>query len=249
MFEDGENSGQQPENNNEVIDNADAPERPDWLLDKYATEGKSISDATNEQAKAYNELSGRFGAFTGAPEEYEVALNEELTEMGITMNKDDPMVEAAIKFATDSNMSQDGFSKMIELYSMQQVANNQAQEEYKAQQLNELGPSGNARIENIQQWANKNLDAESVAGLEQMATSADSIKVIEQLIAMGRGKSVDVNNAQNNSGANAEDVRKMQFEKDENGNRKINTDKDFRARYQKMMNEVYGTEEHRTMVG
>lgn len=237
------------ENTPETNNSEESNERPDWLLDKYATEGKSVDEATTEQAKAYSELSSKLGSFTGAPEEYEVALSEELTEMGVEIAKDDPMIEAAMKFAKDSNMSQDGFKDMVNLYAMQQVAENKANEEYKAEQLKGLGPSADSRIKNIQQWADKNLDAETVQGLEGFATSTESVKAIERLISMTRSASVNVDDANNNSGASAEDVSKLQFEKDEHGNRRINTDPDFKARYKKLRNEVYGTEDHKVIVG
>lgn len=227
----------------------EAPTAPEWLLGKYHTEGKSVEEATTEQAKAYNELSGKFGAFTGAPEEYAIALSEELTEAGVTMDKDDPMVEAAMKFAKDSNMSQEGLNGMLNLYAMQMAAEQQADTEYKAEQMKALGPQADSRIQNIQQWASKNLDAETVASLEGMATSVESVKAIERLISMTRGAPVNVDNAAPAAGAGAEEVAAMQFEKDDNGNRRINTDPAFRARYQKMRNEVYGTEEHRVMMG
>jgi len=224
-------------------------DRPDWLLDKYATDGKSIEEATSEQAKAYNELSGKFGAFTGAPETYEVALSEELTEAGVKIADDDPMLEAAKEFAKSSNMNQEGFNGIVNLYAMQQLAESKADEEYKAEQMKALGPSGESRIQNIQQWAGKNLDAETVTSLEGMATSVESVKAIERLISMTRGAAVDIDDSKATSSVTSEEVQKMQFEKDENGNRRINTDKAFNARYQKMKNEFYGTEEHREMIG
>lgn len=225
-------------------------ERPEWLLDKYATDGKTVDEATAEQAKAYKELSGKFGAFTGAPEEYaEVALSDELKEMGIEISADDPMLEAAKEFAKESNMSQEGFNGMVNLYAMQQVAEQKAQAEYKEQQLKALGPNANSRIENIQQWANKNLDPETIQGLEQIATSAESVKAIERLISMTRSAPMDADGSNNNAGATAEDVRSMQFEKDEHGNRRIATDPEFKARYIKLRNEVYGTEDHKQIIG
>jgi hypothetical protein len=41
----------------------------------------------------------------------------------------------------------------------------------------------------------------------------------------------------------------MQFEKDEHGNRRIATDPEFKARYIKLRNEVYGTEDHKQIIG
>ena len=41
----------------------------------------------------------------------------------------------------------------------------------------------------------------------------------------------------------------MQFELDSNGNRRLQTDPEFKAKYNKLKNEVYGTSEHRQMIG
>lgn len=224
-------------------------EAPEWLLGKYHTEGKSVAEATAEQAKAYKELSGKFGAFTGAPEEYEIALSEELTEIGVTMDAEDPMVQEAMKFAKESNMSQEGLNGMLNLYAMQMVAEQKANQEFAAEQMKALGPQAESRVNNIQQWASKNLDAETKTALEGMATSAEAVKAIERLITMSRSAPVDVDNSAPSSSAGVEEVQAMQFAKDENGNRRINTDPAFKARYQKLRNEVYGTGEHRVMVG
>lgn len=244
--ENNTDNGEQNNNNN----GDEAPAAPDWLQGKYVTEGKTQEESIAEQAKAYNELSGKFGAFTGAPEEYaEVVLSDELKELGIEISADDPMLQAAQEFAKESNMSQDGLNGLVNLYAMQQVAEQKATADFKAEQIKSLGPNASSRIENIKQWANKNLDAETLQGLEGFASSAESVKAIERLISMTRNASVDADDTNNNSGASAEDVSKMQFEKDEHGNRRINTDREFRARYQKLRNEVYGTEDHKQVVG
>ena len=251
----GEPAGDAPAANGDAATVADMAggdnptDAPEWLQGKYVTEGKTQEESITEQAKAYNELSTKFGAFTGAPEDYEIALSEELTEAGVTMEKDDPMVESAMKFAKESNMSQEGLNGMINLYAMQMLAEQTADAEYKAEQMKALGPQADARITNIQQWANKQLDPEMVTALEGMATSVESVKAIERLISMTRGASVDVPDTVASPGAGMEEVQAMQFEKDGNGNRRINTDPVFKAKYQKMRNELYGTEEHRQMVG
>lgn len=235
----------------EVVDNT--VEQPEWLQGKYIAEGKSQEESIAEQAKAYNELSSKFGSFTGSPDEYSVTFSEELQEAGLELNAEDPMIEAATEFAKEAGMNQEGFDKMMNLYGMQKLADAKAQQEDKeafvAEQMKALGANGQARIQNINDWANKHLDAADIEGLQAMTSTAESVKAVERIIAMTRGASVDVDNSVNNSGASAEDVRAMQFEKDSHGNRRINTDPDFKARYQKLLREVYGTEDHKQMVG
>ena len=227
----------------------DVAESPEWLQSKYLTDGKSQEESIAEQAKAYNELSGKFGSFTGSPEAYEVTLSEELTEAGFEINADDPLVESAMQFAKDSNMSQEGFNGMVELYAMQQLAEAKADQEYREGQLKALGANADSRVKNVNEWVHKNLDPELVGGLEQTLTTAESVKAIEKLISMTKGGSVDVDNSTPASYASMEEVQKMQFEKDSNGNRRINTDPAFKKQYQEKRDQVYGTNENRTMVG
>ncbi len=246
--DDGDAEGGQ--NQEQAQEQTEQAENPEWLQSKYISEGKTIEESISEQAKAYTALSSRFGSFTGAPDEYaEVSLSEELKELGVEVASDDPMLEAAKEFAKNSNMSQEGLDEMVNLYAMQQVAEQKANEEFKAEQMKELGTNAESRIENISQWASKNLDAETLAGLEGFATNAGAVKAIEQLIKMTGNTSVDADETTANSGASREDVQKMQFELDSNGNRRLQTDPEFRAKFNKMKNEVYGTNEHRVMVG
>lgn len=223
---------------------------PEWLQSKYIAEGKTQEESIAEQAKAYTELSSKFGAFTGAPEEYaEVVLSDELKELGIEINADDPILQAAKEFAKESNMSQEGLSGLVNLYAMQQVAEQKANDEYTADQMKQLGNNAEARVTNIQQWASKNLDTETLAGLEGFATNAGAVKALEQIIKLTGAKSVDVDESKSSSGVDESEIKAMQFELDGNGQRRINTDKAFNAKYKKMLNDFYGQEENRQMVG
>lgn len=247
----GDGGGGDGDNNSGDGDQGDGDNQaPEWLQSKYVTEGKSQEESIAEQAKAYTELSTKFGAFTGAPDEYtEVVLSDELKELGIEIDKDDPMLKAAQEFAKESNMSQEGLSGLVNLYAMQQVAEKKAEDEYKADQMKELGNNAEARITNIQQWASKNLDAETLAGLEGFATNAGAVKALEQIIKLTGNKSVDVDESKGNPGVDESEVKAMQFELDDHGNRRINTDKAFKAKYEKARNDLYGMEEHRQMIG
>ena len=159
------------------------------------------------------------------------------------------MIVAAKEFAKDYNMSQEGLAGMVNLYAMQQLAGAKANDEYRADQMKQLGTDADSRIKNITDWAGAKLDGETFEALKSLTTSAESVKVFEQIIAMTRNASVDVDNSQSTSGASAADVSKMQFEKDANGGRRIQTDPAFKAQYEKAMKDVHGTGEHRQMFG
>lgn len=217
-------------------------DRPEWFkADKY----KTVAD----QAQAYTSLESKFGSFTGAPDEFTVNLSDEIKEKGIELTGEDPMMEEAMKFAKESNMSQEGFDNMVNLYAMSKLAEGGAIEEHKAEQMKALGENAQGRIDNLNAWADKNLSPEMVEGFQGMATSAAAIETIEHLVSLSRSGAlnpVDHNPAQPTS---SEEVRKMQFEKDEHGNRRIQTDPEFKARYEKMRDQVWGSEPNRIVVG
>ncbi len=240
------------ETTNEVVTETVTEETstaPEWLQSKYVTDGKTQDESIAEQAKAYNELSGKFGSFTGAPDEYTVTLSEDLTKAGVELANDDPMVVAAMEYAKENGMNQKGFDGMVNLYAMQQLADKTANDEYRANEMKALGPDAESRIKNITDWASSKLDSETFDALTSLTTSAESVKVFEQIIAMTRNASVDVDEAQSSSGLSAADVSKMQFELDGDGNRRIQTDPAFKAEFDKALREVHGTSENRQMFG
>lgn len=218
-------------------------EVPEWFkADKY----KTVSD----QAKAYKDLEGRFGSFTGAPETYaDVELREELKEMGIEIAKDDPLMGKALAFAKDSNMNQDGFNKMVELYAETMAAESMAMENFKQEQLAALGPNGTTRINNLNAWASANMSADMIEGFQGLATTADNVKTLERLVAMTRSAPVNANESTPATGITETEIHEMQFAKDEHGNRRIHTDKAFGKKYREMRDRFYGTEDHVVTIG
>jgi len=216
---------------------------PDWFkVDKYGT----VAD----QAKAYKELEGRFGSFTGAPKDgYKVNLSNELTEKGIEIGTDDPLYEEAINFAKESNMSQEGFDNMMNLYAMAKIAEGDALEQHKMMELKSLGDNAQARVDNLDNWGKANLPDDLYEGFKEMAVSANAVRAMEKLVSMSRNAPISPDQIKPQSGITAEEVRAMQFEKDEHGNRRLQTDPEFRAKFNKLKEQVWGSEEARTIIG
>ena len=216
-------------------------DKPEFLKDKYAN--------ITEQAKAYTELESRFGSFTGAPEAYEINLSEQLKEGGIEIDDTDPIMSAAMEFAKNSDMGQEGFDKMIELYAMSKVSEAEAMASFKADELKSLGNSGQARLDNLNSWASSNLPEDMVEGFQDMATSAAAVQTLEKLVAMSRSAPVNTNDNPAPGGVSEEEVNKLAFEKDEYGNRRMATDPAFRKKVEAMQAQLYGSEDHRVVIG
>ena len=221
----------------------------DFVLDKYRKEGRSEQEALEIQAKSYTELNSKFGAFTGAPDEYHIALSDELAEQGVEFDTDDPMIEEAMKFATEKGMNQEGFNGMLDLYAVNQLAQIEAQKEQLTEEMNTLGDKGPQRLQNLSDWASANMSEEQVEGFQEMAVSANAVKTLEQLVALTRNAPIADTGTRAASGVSSEEVKAMYFEKDEYGNRRISSDPEFRARYTKMRDAAYGTGDHNVVIG
>lgn len=243
-----------PENNDaEVVAKAvgeetpPADERPEWLLDKYMGADKPLEDAIKDQAKSYKEIQSKLGSFTGAPDEYEITVSDEIKEAGFDIDMGNELIKDAIEFAKSSNMNQEGFNKMIELWATNELAVANAQKAQLEEAFNKMD-NGKARIENISAWANKSLPADLVGELDSLLTTPESVKVVERMIALSRNAPVNPSDA-TPSNVSADKVREMQFAKDEHGNRRIQTDPQFRKEYQQLRDQVYGTEDHVQIMG
>lgn len=176
----------------------DTSDRPEWLQDKYVTEGRSINDSINEQAKAYKELNSKFGGFTGAPEKYaDFSFSEDLTNLmeskGVEMlTADSPLMLGMGEIAKDLNLNQDGFNKFAENF----VANQIKQEDARvANVVTELGENAPARIKEIQQWQ-LGLPEDIKALTDSVATTTQGIELLEHF--MGKGKMPEINRETHN---------------------------------------------------
>ena len=211
-------------------------DKPDWFMDsKY----KSVE----EQAKAYPELQNKFGGFTGSPEEYSLDLPEDINlpdGVGIDINKDDPLMEAALTFAKDSNMSQDNFTQMLSMYAEAQgrdyidpTAHVNAQKEI-------LGDDADTRITALTNWAKANLDEGTFELFSRVSTSADSILLTEHLVNMVRPSSVpDVNTlTQQTRGSLTQELTDLRGEKDDNGKLKWLSDTSHRAKIEQLQRQL-----------
>lgn len=224
-------------------------EAPDWLLPKYMSDERTHEQATQEQAKAYGELQTKFGAFTGAPDNYEVSLSDAVKEAGGELDMEDGLLVEAMAFAKDSNMSNDSFNKLVDIFQMSQIAEDNALTEQRTEEMKALGANAEARINNINAWASKNMSEENVAGLQEVATTAAGVKAIEQLISRTRNAPVSVDNQQAAPAVSMEDLKSAQFKLDKYGGILMASDPEYRLKVEKMYQERFGTEDHQILVG
>ena len=241
--------GTEPTSNEQAVADAVAPDADfSFVLDKYRAEGRTDQDAAYEQAKGYAELQKRFGSFTGAPEEYEVSLSEELSEkINLEDYSEDPILQDAKAMAKEWGMNNDSFNQLVDLYFRGELASDAALEQVREEEMKALGNNAQRRLDNIQAWAKANMDADTSESLINSLTSAKTVQAVEALIAKTR----NVSQAQDATPApavSAEKVREMMMAKDEFGNDKMQ-DPAYASQVRKLYGQLYGEEPNVVTIG
>lgn len=227
-------------------------EPPEWLkVGKY----KSVAD----QAKAYTEAEKRLGAFTGAPEEYELSLPEdmELPEgVDVALDKDDPLMVEAVKWGKAHNLSQDGFTQLVGMYVRQQVNDYSATQVSMAKEKESLGADADARINSLARWGKANMDEELYDMFTRSmapgrATPSEVFKVFEHLVSKTRSAPLpDPSNLNPNLMATkVQELKELEGKKGPNGELLWLTDPAHRAKIESLRKQVVPPGEHRQVVG
>jgi len=197
-------------------------EVPEWFKsDKYKT--------VDEQAKAYQELEKRFGAFTGAPKDgvYKINMPEGLVG---EFDTDNQLFQDLNKWATDSQLSQDKYDDVIGMLARYEASVQPDLNEIKK----ELGENADARLTSAAQWAKSNLSEGEYNAFRNAQTernAADVFTAFEAIINKTREVSLpkpgdDVPGLQTGG---LERINEMRAKLGEDGRRLYETDDKYRA--------------------
>jgi hypothetical protein len=185
---------------------------------------KSVS----ELEKGYENLHKRFGSFSGAPEEYSVSEEVEI-------NNEHPLLANLQSFGKENQLSNEGYNELVNMLVENEKATLEAQKAQAEQTLKDLGPNANERIQNIDDFVNANLElSDETKGLIDLAKEQPGgVELIEAFIGMSKktGPASDEVAAPAKS-YSRDELHKLQFAKDEYGNRKMND-----PHYRKMVDE------------
>jgi len=224
--------------------------RPEHCPEKFwDSEAKSIRN--DDVLKSYNELSTKFGSFTGAPDEYKYAVSDDLKAKGVELDLENPMITTFSEMAKSSGMNQEMANKMINMYlegeHAKGIVNTEGEEQRRVDEMKLLGSDGERRVSNLSAWAKANMTPEEAKGLEDATTTAAGVMAIEALIAKSRNTSI-LDGGNSTESVDTAELQKLQFEKDEFGNRRMATDPEFRKMVQDKFARAYPGE-HRVQVG
>jgi len=164
-----------------------APERPEWLPEKF--------NDPAELAKSYNELESKLGAkrddiikehnaerFMNRPES---KGHYELPEsIDASLATDSPLLSWWSEHAFNNGFSQEQFKEGIEMYSKGiEEAMPQNNLEIEAEKL---GDNANSRIEAVSLFANKFFPDELTGAVERLGETAEGIMLIEHIMSQNK---------------------------------------------------------------
>lgn len=141
-------------------------DRPEWLADKF----KSVAD----MATSYSELEKKISSMPNAPESYDFSKHESV------FKKDHPAMKELQDFYKENKITQDvldkTFSSILEYTKIDEAA-----------EKAKLGEDADARIKELNNWAESNFSQDTFKALTDNMVTVDAIKAMEEV----RKKMVD----------------------------------------------------------
>ena len=195
-------------------------DRPEFLLSKH----KTIYD----QAKNYVSLEKKFGAHTGAPKDG-YKLPEEISA-------DDELVKQAIERAGKHNINQDAFNDIFELVSASSGVSSEMSTEA---EMAKLGDNASERLKTVGAFL-KNAAGDQFEEIQGLVNSADSVALVEKLMAVLAPGKMPLNAAEGGGGHTWDEIEKLMNAKDESGRFLRSADPAYNRKIEKMIADFHG---------
>ena len=132
--------------------------------------------AGNIREEVLADISGQ------APEKYEMVMPELPEGVQIDVDPEQPLLKWWEETARSRGLSNEDFNKGIEAFVQNEIAGLPDRDT----QLNLLGENATQRIESADLWAKKNLSESSYAAMANMASTAEGVKAIEEIMALNK---------------------------------------------------------------
>jgi hypothetical protein len=190
-----------------VDDNATAPiatetqeqtvsDKPEFVQDKFWDADRKEVNLEN-LASSYNALEKKLGSRTEdlskqvrqdleqerlgkTPEEYKVNLPELPENVDVSVSDDMEIVQWWKDTAKKNGLSQEQFDEGVNVF----ITNAMATLPNVNTEMEKLGDSSKERVEAAELWSKKNLSPEAYSTFSSIASTADGVKAIEEIMKM-----------------------------------------------------------------
>ena len=187
--------------------------------------GKSIREDIENNIKSNIPKNGYELVTPDIPEGVEVNLNPEL-----------PLVEWWNEFAQNKGLSQDDFNAGVKAFvdnAVNDIPN-------KDSEILSLGDNGKERVEAVDLWAKKNLTTDGYKSVANIATTADNVKALEEMMNLTKDRPMPSEDTAIDVAPSENDLRSMM--RDPRYWDDARKDQGYIDRVTKLYEKKYGTE-------
>ena len=215
---------QTTEQTSEAITATEKPQevtRPDHIAEKFwDTDRNEVK--VDELSASYNALEKKIGMRTDelskqvredlekermgqVPEEYEIVLPEVPEHINIEVNKEQELLKEWSNICKDNGLSQDIFNRGVNAFVNNEIAGLPDMK----QEMQKLGDNANSRIEAADLWSKKYLTPESYDSLSRLASTAEGVKAIEEIMSLTKTQPLPNSNTVVDAELEENDLRSM----------------------------------------
>ena len=197
-------------------------ERPDYIPEKF-WDGDRNEVNVEALGSSYKSLESKLGQRTedltksireditkeqksNTPEgDYELVAPDIPEGVEVNLEPDLPLVKWWGDFAREKGLSQDEFNNGVKAFVDNAVNSIPSQEA----QMQELGDNAKERIEAVDLWAKKNLSESAYSSVANIATSANNVKVLEEIMGLTKDAPMPKEDTKIDVDASEDDLRAM----------------------------------------
>jgi len=178
----------------------------------------SVGDLENSYRELESSYSKKLGGFEGSPESYDFGEAE-------LSDGDKGMRDMLSGWGAENQLSQSGFEGLVGKYNEYQEGVRNAGID---QAMVDLGDNAEGRLTAARDFLNANLGEDATKALAANMNTAGSIEAIEKLISLTKGVTPAPNQIADGSFASKEKLEALRFALDDNGQRKMSIDPEYR---------------------
>jgi len=202
-----------------TIDVADEG-RPEYVQEKFWDNNANKVNLEN-LASSYNSLETKLGSRTedltkqiredianeklsSVPESYKLNVPE-IENTSLSIDEEMPIVKWWSETAKNAGLSQEQYDSGVKAFVDNAVANLPDSN----MEIQKLGDSGKARIEATELWSKKNLSPESYSAMSNLASTAEGVKALEEIMTLNKDTAMPSSSTQIDSQATQDDLKAM----------------------------------------
>ena len=195
--------------------------KPDYVQDKFWNVNSKQVNIEN-LASSYNTLEKKLGTRTEdlskqirgdlekerlskVPESYKLNVPEIPQNINLKVDKEMELVKWWDNTAKSVGLSQEQYDTGVKAF----VDNALSQLPNQDLETQKLGDNGKDRVQAAEMWSKKHLSPEGYNNFAKLASTAEGVKVIEELMKLNKDSSMPVQNTQMDISASADDLKSM----------------------------------------